>query len=209
MTDSGSENSSSDSDSQFSEDGYISSDIEDYPDTISCKKAGRLRDALRDVSVRSAFDRTPHEFVPEGEVEKLIHKKSVIRGCLQSERGDKYTHLVDYIFGHARKAFAVATFAKINSHKAMKWFMKKKLGDKDLPIVNEKPDWTKSWRNDFFDAQWRFFAPVFSTSIHSHDIEKAQILPVVAMPHVAGQGAFGEVSQFLVHRAHVRPVCML
>jgi hypothetical protein len=184
MTDSGSENSSSDSDSQFSEDGYISSDIEDYPDTISCKKAGRLRDALRDVSVRSAFDRTPHEFVPEGEVEKLIHKKSVIRGCLQSERGDKYTHLVDYIFGHARKAFAVATFAKINSHKAMKWFMKKKLGDKDLPIVNEKPDWTKS-RNGDSSLLYSLRPSIATTSRKHRSFRWLQCHTLLAKAHLA------------------------
>lgn len=199
--------SSSESGAESSEDECITSDDEQYPDTITCNKTKNLVTKLRDASVRSAFDKT--KFVPEGIIDELINKK-MIKSCLvlgkeQTSRKEQ-ANLVNFIFKKAKKAFAVATFAKINSHRAMRWFMKKGLSDQDLPILEQTADWKQSWRTEFYDCQWQFFAPIFSTTIHSHDFVEAQILPVVSISHNTRRGAFGEVSQHELHMNHMEPV---
>jgi hypothetical protein len=91
----------------------------------------------------------------------------------------------------------------------MNWFLKHEFSDEDLPVKEQTGPWTQSWRVDFYDAQWRFCAPVLNLSKHIHDFEEALILPVVSMSPVGGQGAFGMVSQYEIHGNHIVPVSPL
>lgn len=118
-----------------------------------------------------------------------------------------HTTLVGYTFQHAKKAFAISTWAKINTHLAMNWFMTKNLTDKDLPFKGLTAEWTRSsWRPQFFDEQWKFCAPIFDTTKYTLDFEEGHILPILSVTRVGGSGAFGEVSQYKLHENHMKPV---
>ncbi|RYO26457.1 hypothetical protein AA0111_g7946 [Alternaria arborescens] len=187
-----------------SEDASLDSDSDtNYPNTVDSRWAVWINAELRKKSKLSAFNKTAHEFVPNGIVDELITEKA-IRGCLKARKGE-HIALVDFILTHAKTAFAIATFARLNSHRVMNWFLKHEFSDEDLPVKEQTGPWTQSWRVDFYDAQWRFCAPVLNLSKHIHDFEEALILPVVSMSPVGGQGAFGMVSQYEIHGNHIVP----
>lgn len=201
------DSSASDNDQEPSDDGYETSDGEIYPDTIECKWTKNLLRSLRKASINSGFEKTPHEFVPEGVLDTLINKKAV-KACLLAN-GNEHADVVDFVMRKGRKAFAITVFARINSHRAMRWLMKKGLSDQDLPIIEQSDEWKKSWRTYFYDFQWRFFAPVFSTINHSQNFAQKQILPFIKLPErsqVVKKGSFGEVVQHGIHHNHLKPV---
>jgi hypothetical protein len=208
MVDDDPDSSSDENGPPTSEDASLDSDSDtNYPNTVDSRWAVWINAELRKKSKLSAFNKTAHEFVPNGIVDELITEKA-IRGCLKARRGE-HIALVDFIFTHAKTAFAIATFARLNSHRVMNWFRKHEFSDEDLPVKEQTGPWTQSWRVDFYDAQWRFCAPVLNLSKHIHDFEEALILPVVSMSPVGGQGAFGMVSQYEIHGNHIVPVSPL
>jgi hypothetical protein len=203
-----SDSSSSENEPPISDDASSDSDRDtNYPNTADTSWARWINDELRKKSKLSAFNKTAHEFVPNGIVDGIVTKKA-IRGCLLVKREEQIA-LVDFIFRRAKTAFAIATFARLNSHRVMNWFLKHEFSDEDLPVKEQIGPWTQSWRVDFYDAQWRFCAPVFNPSMHIHDFEEALILPVVSMSPVGGQGAFGMVSQYEIHGDHMVPASRL
>lgn len=158
---------SSDSDSDLNLDFPVeisqSDDDSSYPNTIDSPWARWLNEELRKKSKLSASNRITHEFVPNGIVDELVTKK-VIRGCLFVKRGEQ-TALVEFIFRRAKIAFAIATFARLNTHRVMNWFLKNDFSDDYLPVKEQNGPWTQSWRVDFYDAQWRFCAPTRFSSM--------------------------------------------
>jgi hypothetical protein len=201
------ENSSSEKSNSLSDEDTTyedSDDEEKYPDTVKCKFATQLRKRLRKELIRSQFDKTAHDFVPEGVVDKLVTREEIEK-CMKAT--PTHTTLVGYTFQHAKKAFAISTWAKINTHVAMNWFMTKNLTDKDLPFKGLTAEWTRSsWRPQFFDEQWKFCAPIFDTTKYTLDFEEGHILPILSVTRVGGSGAFGEVSQYKLHENHMKPV---
>ena len=166
-----------------------------------------LRTQLNNGSCKSMFATHPQKFVPEGLVDTLVDLK-VVKCALNIGRpSSKEQLLINFILSRARRAFAVAVFARIKSIKrAMHWFKSKELDDTHLPIKVQTSDWETGWRGDFYDQQWRFFAAVFTTTRSSHDYEEAYILPFTSVSPVADEGAFGEVSRVVVHKDHMKPV---
>jgi predicted CoA-binding protein len=208
MVDDDPDSSSSEDSPSTSEDASLDSDSDTkYPNTVDSETAVKINAKMRKRSKLSAFNKTVHEFVPHGIVDELITKK-VIRGCLRVKRGE-HIALVDFIFRRAKTAFAIATFARLNSHRVMNWFLENNFSDEDLPVKEQKGPWTQSWRVNFYDEQWRFCAPIFDPSEHVHDFKEALILPVVSMSPVGGQGAFGIVSKCEIHGDHIIPVSPL
>jgi hypothetical protein len=88
----------------------------------------------------------------------------------------------------------------------MEWFMNKGIDDSNLPVKVQTPRWQAKWRGVFFDHQWRFFAPVFVTTDHRNDFEEFFILPFTSVSLVSDEGAFGEVSEAVIHQDHMKPV---
>lgn len=184
--------------------------LDEYDSSSSEEEAETLTTILRRKLVRSKFDRTPHDFIPAGIVDCLVTETAVRFELRFGEPGiENNDDLVDFILKRARKAFATMVSANVKTQdlkKAMVWFKKNEIDDQNLPVVRRTEFWTRSWRWDFFQNQWRFFVPIFSTSDDSHDLEEAQILPFISKLSGSGRGSFGEVSQYVLHRKHMDPV---
>jgi hypothetical protein len=168
-------------------------------------KSHDLREFLWESSIKSSFHFTPHRFIPEGVVDRLVTKE-VIRASLFSSPGQE--KIVEFVVTRARKAFAIAIYARLDVNRVMRWFKRNNIDDKDLPIKTQTDEWKSQWRREFYDAQWTFFATVFSTSRHSHDLHEFEILPFVSKQVDVGRGSFGVVSQYVLHRKHLDSVCV-
>lgn len=197
------DNDDTDSSSDYGASQNSDDDDGNYPNTVHGRHAKSLNESLRRRSQLCAFSKTPHEFVPKGVIDDLVTEKT-IRKCLIV--GTDHAALVDFIFRHAKVAFTIATFARLNSHRVMNWFKKHGYSDDDLPIMEQTSEWKISWRTYFYDEQWRFCAPVFNPKIHIHDFKEAFILPVVSMSSVGDQGGFSRVFQCEIHGDHMYPV---
>jgi hypothetical protein len=166
-----------------------------------------LRNVLYESLVKSRFDKTPHMFAPEGILDKLITEEA-IRGYLGIAQPKEQT-LIDFIRVRAKKAFATMVYVFYDadkSAKALKWLQNHKRDDDHLPIVRQS-DWKKPWfQGEFYEAHWKFFAPIFSTGQHNHDLEEAHILPFISEATNGGEGSFGVVKQYTIHENHIRPV---
>lgn len=185
----------------------LSSDEEQYPDTK--RSSAKLRTTLKAHMVKSAFDRTPHKFMPNGIAEQLVTERAIRRSLCIHHANSEDKALVDFVYQHARRAFAVTVFYQLNTIKAMRWFKKNNIVDDDLPIRQHTDQWKKSsWRAEFYEEHWKFFVPTFSISQHSHNLEEPHILPFVARAAEFGRGSFGVVAQYTVHKSHMDPVSM-
>src|SRR5689334_1321521 len=68
----------------------------------------QLRLLIRENSTLSAFDKTPHRFVPEGVIENMM-TEDVIRSCLEiNQPSKKADEIVEFIKSRAKKTFAIA-----------------------------------------------------------------------------------------------------
>lgn len=167
----------------------------------------QLRDTLVDCFQKSAFEKTLQDFVPEGVIERIIALDDIERELNIQEKSSQDKDLVQFVETSAKRGFAVAVYAKIDVKQAMKWLKTENLNDEKLPLIKvRKSTWLKGWRKDFCEAQWKFFAPVFDTTRHSHTFEESRILPFISMSTVSGEGAFGQVSHTVVHADHMKPV---
>jgi hypothetical protein len=67
--------------------------------------------------------------------------------------------------------------------------------------ISRRP-WNRGRIYNFFEAQWKFLAPVFSTDKFNHDLEPLCILPFVSKDSDIDKGSFGQVSKFEIHPDH-------
>ncbi|CAO2649036.1 Nn.00g099850.m01.CDS01 [Neocucurbitaria sp. VM-36] len=192
MTDSPAESPSSDEENQY---------------RVTSRSSRFLRSLITKALEKSTFDKTPHKFVPEGIIDKLVTDLSVRESLRIANPTPEENELVEFIVLRAKKAFATTVSCKLNANRAMRWFKRNDIDDNDLPIKQQTDLWKSSdWRSDFYDEQWKFFAPIFSTIEYSHDLEEAHILPFVAKSVDSGRGSFGVVSRYSVHKNHLKPV---
>ncbi|KAF2011920.1 hypothetical protein BU24DRAFT_266342 [Aaosphaeria arxii CBS 175.79] len=95
--------------------------------------------------IKSEFDKTPHQFMPEGKVENYITRDTVLAALdltdpRKKERKEKKNEeLVQFVLTKAMKIFAILVYTRLDrsaSHlrKAMEFFKKKNWGDKNLPF---------------------------------------------------------------------------
>ncbi|KAF2998907.1 hypothetical protein E8E13_005602 [Curvularia kusanoi] len=83
--------------------------------------------------------------------------------------------------------------------------MKKGMTDKDLPIRKKVMEWDRrSWRV-FYKKQWKFFAPIFNTSVPFHEFGKDYILPILSKERISRDGATAQVSRCQIHKNHIQP----
>lgn len=176
----------------------------EYPDTV--KTSARLRKFLSVKVVDGVFDKVPQEFVPEGVVQKCMNYKVVGIALGIKNANEEEEELISFIVDKAPKAFAVTVVAKINANKAMRWLKQNGITDDNLPVPSKTDVWQQSWQAEFYKAQWMFFATVFSTVNYGHNLQEAHIIPFVEKISDVGHGAFGIVSQYAVHKAHMDPV---
>lgn len=189
-----------------------SSDESEFLDTRkSCKK---LKQELTNKSQWSAFEKTNSKFVANGVVEGLIDEQAIKTSLNIRDPSLEEIDLISFILGHAKKALAIAILAQANTNVAMRWLKKNNYDDKELPIRQQVKPWNRSWRSDFYDKQWMIFAPTFSTDLgtapatagQTYELEEAHILLFIEKSPESGEGAFGQVTKYVLHKDHIAPV---
>jgi hypothetical protein len=63
--------------------------------------------------------------------------------------------------------------------------------------------WTSGRRADFYQKQWKFLAPTFSTSQDSYDFNRKMILPFTHKGNDSRVGGFGQVFRVAIHPEHI------
>ncbi|KAI4961385.1 hypothetical protein J4E86_000413 [Alternaria arbusti] len=168
-----------------------------------------LRTLLSENFIKSAFEKTPHKFVPDGIIHELITEESISEALEIHARTRGDAELVEFIRMHAKKVFAIFIYTRPTKLlAALNWWRKKDMNDRDLPITIQ-PEWKKqAWFAEFCEHQWKFLAPVFSTARYNHNLEEDHILPFVSKESDSGRGSFGVVSQYTLHDKHLDPALL-
>lgn len=190
----------------FEDDDLESSSSTDAEYTDTWRSSNKLRELLRNAMQWSEFSRTPNRFVPDGTVDRLINEMAVKTSMRIDKPSAEENELVTWILADAKKTFAIALLAGVNLNEAMRWLKRNNISDKDLPILKRTELWRQSWRLDFYEQQWTFTAPIFSTMRDIHNLEEAHILPFIEKLSAVGEGSFGEVSKYVLHKNHMLPV---
>lgn len=189
----------------------------------------RLSDELRLHMTRSAFDKTPKDFLPEGALESIVTRTTVCAAMGLTEPTREDSELVDYILTKARKVFATAAYIGLGPkalYKAMVLFRWNEFEDGMLPLEDitreqllsevhplfkvegpvpngAKRIWNFRRSHDFVQQQWKFLAPIISTAESFHDFQ-ARTLPFVKKHATRAEGAFGVISKYEIHSDHIQ-----
>ncbi|KAH8699354.1 hypothetical protein GQ44DRAFT_832153 [Phaeosphaeriaceae sp. PMI808] len=184
-----------------------------------------LSGSLRAEMVQSAFD--GRQFLPRGALDHLVTQQSVRVAMDIDQPTERNTILEEYIMSNARAVFAIAVYIRLpRLCKALRLFLENDFGDANLPIdmwsgeliksksknhpfvAMERPSrratnriWTWSRIYDFQEEQWKFIAPVISTSIATYDMGE-RIMPFIKKHANRREGSFAVVSQYEIHRDH-------
>jgi hypothetical protein len=196
------------------------SDLESETDKLLSEK---IHDCLTDIS---EFDDDAKPFAPEGRLDGVITKESILDELSIREEGKQTTKteldaLADYLFTKARKTFAIAIQAEIsNLYLAMKCLKDSHFTDKkDLPIARRtkeqkhalstlsKKVWSNHQIDKFYEQQWKFLVPVFSVATERqlhYTLHPSCILPFIKRhPSDYGNGSFGQVDKYTIHERHL------
>jgi hypothetical protein len=202
-----------------------SSDEDEDEDEIS------IIDFLYDRMEDSSFLETPGMFFPADAIETMfttgairgndcIGPRQRILKLLHAEsNAAQYQSLVDFILTRARRTFLICLFVDERRIRAkMIAFMKHGFDDDQLPIQRlslkeyRLPDsthilcmdrrlWPFRCVSSFQDQQWRFLAPIFSTTTLLHDFGQ-RTMPFISSGASSLYGAFSTVTRYTVHPAH-------
>ncbi|KAK5677888.1 hypothetical protein LTS10_009771 [Elasticomyces elasticus] len=195
------------------------------PSSTSVKQhLGNLTNFLHRISIENYDGK---DFIPHTTFSKHVSEEVVGR-CLT----DSTKHLARSISSHCKIIFAtLALSAKYREfHTTLQELIALDITDADLPIdireekgeyfawtvVAGDPDKTatclgsifRGWRweniKKFFNQQWMFLAPVFSSdsSRFAHYLHCRQPLPFTELGDVSGDGHFGDVRKVLLHPEH-------
>ncbi|EUC46749.1 hypothetical protein COCMIDRAFT_35616 [Bipolaris oryzae ATCC 44560] len=167
----------------------------------------QLRPMITDRLVKSAFEKTPLRFVPEGNVQDIITEGMIqISLGIDTPVSKREGEMIKFIKSRAKKVFAIVVYMNAGDcMDIMKSLKRKGIDDDSLPIKDQRDLGRKDWAPDFFEKQWQFNAPVFSTTRFNHDLEESHILPFITKKVDSQRGSFGVVSQYVVHRNHLDP----
>lgn len=189
-----------------------------------------LLDVLTGNTIKSAFEKTPHEFIPHGTIDREVTRASILEAMDVDEPSKEDEMLVTFILESAKKVFAIAVYIELKSlYKAISLFEKSGFVDTKLPIranTNPYPKsakgpqhpfaameepvkrdkdriWTSGKLKMFQEYQWRFLAPVFSITESNHDLGE-NIVPFISKQLSFGEGSFGVVSKYEIHKDHIQ-----
>jgi serine/threonine protein kinase len=161
-----------------------------------------------------------HQFLPEGCVKQLISKEVINHELPDSGSScsDEDLHqLREIIYTQSKKLFAISLtsgFKKDELLWVMRFFRHYDITDESLPILqldqqNSVPGhfgqskfWTLTRRIAFYDAQWKFLAPVFSNDKFIYELESDHILPFTWVDDTVREGSFSKVFQVEIHPSH-------
>ncbi|KAJ4005557.1 hypothetical protein NW752_002390 [Fusarium irregulare] len=141
--------------------------------------------------------------------------------------------VISFILTKTKKIFAIFVLIGLKGaalYQLMVFLFERRIYDDRLPFENSKLEefhpslefeddtkgmrveqedsgnetWTDDHVSDFFDQQWRFCSPTFSTSKENHDIDMQAILPFTEKhADSTAEGVFGEVMKCKIHESHL------
>jgi hypothetical protein len=188
-----------------------------------------LRTAIIERRVQSRFGKSFGQFLPRGQLDRLVTRKSVLE-AMDVEEGEVEEEdetLVAFVLQRAKKLFAIlVTIRHTRLQDAISLFEKHNFDDSKLPIqvwtaamfldsqhpffemqgvAKKKRDrvWDKSFIYDFQDKQWEFLAPLISTEEMNNCYGNNVIMPFVAQHASFAEGSFGVVSKYEIHEEHI------
>jgi hypothetical protein len=192
-----------------------------------------MRNRFQQKATYSVFRDKKARFLPQGELDELITEEAILITFQDDQGIDPVDDLVTFIQQKARRVFAIIIDIKFeNPYYAMSLFKDNNFCDADLPITRipedmqclpnrevrhefftfekntKDPWWDKSSIGDFYQRQWDFIAPVFSTSVKHHTFSEDAIIPFIEKPATFAEGSFGKVTQFKVHPKHIQQVSL-
>jgi len=176
--------------------------------------------------VESKFD--AQLFLPRGRIDTLI-TRATIEEVLQLSRDDPEARdIVDFVSREARILFAIMVSIRADLPLAVTTAYRFGLTDKILPVSMEAIDdifdgrarehpaaleaflhepWDYLMLSDFFERQWRFLAPVFSTnSFDTFELHSRRILPFDDLGTHRRSSLFSDVYEVKVHPDHISGV---
>ncbi|KAG4436079.1 hypothetical protein IFR05_008435 [Cadophora sp. M221] len=189
----------------------------------------KIREALADrITLKyanSRFDDSENPFLPDGCLDSLVTRKSIVEELrdkeLTPEEEERVLHkddqtVVDYVLSEGRKVFAITIISGLRGYdlnEAMWGFYENDINDASLPIKNTViadgvegfpgSVWGSARRHVFFQEQWRFLAPVFSKENPAPDLKPHHILPFIRKGKSISEGASGDVYEVGIHPAHL------
>jgi len=157
------------------------------------KQKRKLAKQIGDCLQPSAFDQPTRYFAPLGAVKALISRPAVRAALGYGPRAaDIDPALLDYIVSEAGILFAILVHLGLQDRiieQAMVLFQRHSVHDQSLPfeatghgskltmVDPGETVWSAERRSNFYDRQWIFLAPVFSTEHPICILEKNRILP--------------------------------
>ncbi|KAH6720081.1 putative ALK tyrosine kinase receptor [Leptodontidium sp. MPI-SDFR-AT-0119] len=156
--------------------------------------APNVRETLADrITVRyakSQFDNSVKPFLPAGHLNALVTRKSIVEELtdkpltpdeveLALQNDEDHETVVDYVLLEAQKVFAITLISGLCGGE-----------------LNE------TIRHNFFHAQWKFLAPIFSKEHPTVTLKPDHIIPFISKGSSTIQGGFAKVYKVSIHHAH-------
>lgn len=202
--------------------------------TSDSDDADQLSNTLITSMVKSSFEKTPHKFVPQKALDKIITRDSVLKAMKITRPTKEDDELVEFVLNKAKAIFATAADSEFKSKslkKVMELFQKNNFDDRKLPI--------EKWSSDeFYDNPAKGIRHPFAsmdkltkngygkmwTLRKIYEFQEAQskfLVPIfstaesnydlgeLTVPFVGkhtrhSEGAFGIVSKYEIHCDHIK-----
>lgn len=163
----------------------------------------------------------PRKFLPEGTLESVITKNTVLQ-TLKVEDADPSSDLVVFVYENCKKILATVLYNKCVEGRellqCMQTFMDEQCCDKNLPLkasdeIFKRLGWGERdmQTGRFCEDQWCFLAPIISTdrreSVTECSMSKHCVLPLYATDTQTGaknKGSFGQVYKYGIHPNHFK-----
>jgi hypothetical protein len=194
--------------------------------SISEDSEDEFVDKLYSAFVRSTSDERAQEFLPNGLLTELVNRSTVENelqrmeekmGTSDAEKNRlSKSQLSTWICTKASRLFATVMQSNLTPRAAF-WslvnFFQSDFGDDKLPLEDPRVTPPPSnlfskrlWKRHnlvlFYESQWRYLAPVFSSSHFHYDLDAHAILPFTGDKKDVFEGGFSSVRKIEIHPAH-------
>jgi hypothetical protein len=166
-------------------------------------------------SQESHFENSTRLFLPEGCLKDLVTQDTVCRETPKLLEASNKS-LLEFILNRATKVFAIAVVCRIQNDDlctVMKKYRKHNFCDASLPLDNEfrkhhpafhSRFWGPFMLNEFYEKQWMFLSPVFSSKEFVYDLARSSILPFIWNGSMVMEGySSRRVYEVEIHHSHL------
>lgn len=184
-----------------------------------------LEDILRNHLVQSVFEKTPQSFLPLETLNQVVTRTSILLALEINTPSDEENELITFILNNAKRTFATTVFVGVRPlRNAIQLFRTNGFDDRRLPMKELPADdaashpfaamesttmrsrrrmWTQARILNFYEHQWKFLVPVFSTTEIYCDLGE-QTIPFIKRINNVREGSFGSLIPYTVHPDHIQ-----